>query len=338
MIPKLGRRDENNEEIIHQVQRLLEEKGRKMLELTKKLMLEKEENIKCDEVRKALRYFLNEYWSDLVRPALVSIACEAVGGNCRKVTSIAVPIMLVTAGIDIHDDVIDQSVAKDRRLTVFGKFGKDIALLAGDAFMFKGFTRLHLALRKFHQEKAASVLEIIEDTFFELGDAEALELGFRVNTNVSPEEYLQMVRKKAADVEAYTHISTLLADGTKEEIEALCKYGRDLGMMAIIRDDLIDMMDEEELMHRLENEALPLPMLYATQNPKAKSLINSILHKGQKTNEDIQRILEITAQNDGFARAEKKIHELMENAFLSLKPIERETKELKALINFMKTT
>jgi len=338
MVPKSKGKKQDNEEVIAQVKRLLEEKGRETLELTKKLMLEREENIQCKEVREALHYFADNYWNDLARPTLISITYEAVGGNCKTVTPIAAPIMLITAGIDLHDDVIDQSTVKNKRSTVFGKFGKDVTLLVGDALIFKGFIQLQLALKHFQQQKAAEVLKVIEKAFFELGDAEALELRFKGRMDVTPKEYLEMVRKKAADVEAYTHVSAVLGKGTKAETEAIRKYGRILGMLAIIRDDLIDMTDEKELMHRLENEIVPLPILYAAQSAKARSSISLIQAKHQKTKEAAHRILEITCQYSGFTHAEKKVRELVEEGFLSLKPIQHKKEELRLLLNFMKTT
>jgi geranylgeranyl pyrophosphate synthase len=338
MVPKLNEKRRDEEEITNQVRKLLERKGSNALKSARNLMLEDERIIQSAEARRALRYFADECWSDLVRPTLISLACEAVGGDCEKVTSIAVPIMLFTGGIDIHDDIIDQSTTKNGRLTVFGKFGKDIALLIGDALLLKGLVGLHQALGQVETQKAGLVLEIIENTFFELGDAEALELPLRVSTNITPEEYLKIVWKKAADVEAYTHVSALLSDANREETEALRKYGRILGVLAIIRDDLIDMMDEEELAHRLENEVLPLPMQYAAQDPVAKAAINSIISEKRKTKKDLERIRQIVNKYKGTARTQQKIEDLVKEGLLNLNRIKLKRKELELLIDITKTT
>jgi len=335
MAQKRTKKDEYNEEAISRARRLMEEKGRKTLELTRKLMLENEDRIQCTEVLGALRYFANEYWSDLARPTLMSLACEAVGGDCQAVTSIVVPIMLFTAGMDIHDDLIDQSKTKNGRLTVFGKFGKDIALLTGDALLFKGFVRLHDAFDQVGTQKAAEVLRIIEDLFFELGDAEALELRLKAKVDADPEEYLWIVRKKAADVEAYTYISALIGDGKTEEIEALRKYGRILGMLAIIRDDLIDTLDEEELMHRLKKEVAPLPLLYAARNPEARAAINSIILEKRATRKDIVKIIQTISENKGVTETEKKIKELVEEGLSSVNRVKHKREELQTLIDVM---
>lgn len=323
------------EELVTQIRRLLRERGSKMYGLARSLMFENEPNIQCEEVREALHYFLDEYWTDLARPTLMCLSCEAVGSNCQKITSITVPMMLIAGGIDIHDDIIDKSKIKNDRPTVFGKFGGDVALLTGDALMFRGFTALDHALKDIPKQKSRMVLRILNNAFFELGDAEALELSLRGKIDAVPEVYLRIINKKAADVEAYTYVSALVGNGTIKEIAALKKYGRILGMLAIIRDDLIDMMDEEELMHRLEIEIAPLPLVYAALNPKARTLINMILSKKTKTMKDAKRIIEISTENRGFIHTEKKMNQLITEGLLSLSAI-RNKKELQLLIRSMK--
>jgi len=323
----------SQEEMMEQVQKLLEERGRKALEMARKTVLE--EKIECKEVREALKYFMTEYWHDVARPALLSLCCEAVGGDTEVTNPIAISMSLVSGGIDIHDDIIDQSKVKGSRPTVLGKFGKDIALLVGDALLFKGFTLLHEAVEKgIPAEKIAVIIDIIKNTFFELGDAEALELKFRGRTDIAPEEYLRVIRKKAADVEAYTRISAILGDGSKEEIEALGEYGRLLGMIIILRDDWIDMVDFEEISHRIKRECLPLPLLYALQSPKTKSKLSSILFKKTITKRDARIILDATDESGGLGHVEQLMQEIARNARSFVKDLKKNRFALQLLTEF----
>jgi len=330
----MNQKQPSQEEMIEQVQRILEERGRKALEMARKTVLEEE--IECKEVSEALKYFMIEYWHDVARPALLSLACEAVGGDPDITTPIAVPMTLISGAMDIHDDIIDKSKNKGSRPTVLGKFGKDIALLVGDALLFKGFTLLHEAVDKgIPAEKLTAIIDIIKNTFFELGDAEALELQFRGRMNVTPEEYLHVVRKKAADVEAHTHISAILGDGTKEEIEALSEYGRLLGMLILLRDDLIDMIDLEEAVHRIKKEYLPLPILYALQNPEIPSTLSSLLLKKAITKRDAENILTVVDKAGGFNRLEEFMQELAQVAYNRIKRIKRNKEYLILLVRGM---
>jgi geranylgeranyl diphosphate synthase type I len=318
------------EDIMEQVQKILEERGRKALEMARKTVLQEE--IECEEVREALKYFMTQYWHDVARPALLSLACEAVGGDPEITTPVAVPMTLISGAIDIHDDIIDESKVKGSRPTVLGKFGKDIALLVGDALLFKGFTLLHEAVEKgIPAEKVAVIVDIVKRMFFELGDAEALELRFRGRIDVTPEEYLRVVRKKAADVEAHTRISAILGNGSKEEIEALGEYGRLLGMLIILRDDLIDMIDLEEAVHRIKKEHLSLPILYALQNPEIKPALSPLLLKKTITKKNAEKILAVVDKAGGFNRTEALMQKLAQNTYNQIEKIKKNRKYLELL-------
>jgi geranylgeranyl diphosphate synthase type I len=318
------------EKAMKQLQKLFKERGTKALEIAREEILK--EKFESKQVKDALTYFMLQYWHDLARPTLLSLTCEAVGGDLEKTLPIAVPMILISGAIDIHDDIIDQSEIKDGRLTVYGKFGKDVALIVGDILLFKGHTLLQQAV-----ENGISVREfpkiagIIQKLFFELADAEALEFQFRGRLEVKPEEYIQLVQKKAGDVEAHTRIGAIVGGGSNEEIEALGHYGRLLGMLILLRDDWIDMITPEEIKHRIKKECLPLPILYAAKNRKAKSQIAQILQKRIVTRKDVRRVLKITQEAKGFESLKKFMEKITEDALLSLEQL-KSTRELNLLI------
>jgi len=323
----------NQEEITKQLQKLLQERGKEGLELARKTILD--EKIESKEVREALKYFMNEYWHDFTSSALLSLVCEAVGGDPKITTPVAISLTLISGAIDIHDDIIDQSKNKGTRPTVYGKFGKEIALLVGDALLFKGFTVLYDAVEKgVSAEKIAAIINIINKTFFELGNAEALELQFRGRTDVTPEEYLLVVRKKGADIEAYTRISAILGDASEEEIDALGEYGRLLGMLIILRDDMIDMLDPEETIHRIQKEHINIAILYALQNPKMNTVIRSILKKAI-TPKNAEKLSTLVDKAGGFARIDAYMNKLAEDASVKIEKAKCNKKHLKLLIRGM---
>jgi geranylgeranyl diphosphate synthase type I len=308
----------------------LVERGRNALEMARETVLQEE--IESKEVREALKYFMTQYWHDTARPAILSLVCEAVGGDPEMTTPVAIPLSLISGALDIHDDIIDGSKTKESRPTVLGKFGKDVALLVGDALIFKGFALLNQAADKgIPAEKVAVIIDIVKRTFFELGDAEALELKFRGRWDVTPEEYLKVVKKKAADVEAHTRISAILGNGSKEEIAALAEYGRLLGMLIILRDDLIDMIDFEEAVHRIRKEHLSLPILYALENPEIRSTLSSLLLKKTITKRDAEEILAVVDRAGGVNRLEKLMQNLVQNAHSHVEKIKKNREFLQLL-------
>jgi len=313
----MKRAEPTPETAMNQMLRIFKKRGTKALEMASKEMLQ--EAVESKEAREALTYFMTQFWHDLARPALLSMVCEAVGGKPEVTTPIGVPMILISGALSIHDDIIDKTKAKSGYPTVYGKSGEDVALLVGDALLFKGFFLLNTVTEENVPAKDMSlIMRIIKDMFFELGDAEAMELLHRGRIDVLPEKYLEIVRKKAADVEAHTRIGAILGGGTKEQIESMGYYGRMLGMMIILRDDWIDLMDLEESRNRLKRESLPLPILYALQDPNISSKLRAILLHDTLRKRDAQEILETIHNSEATKLYFNQMQELATRAVSGL--------------------
>ena len=322
------------EEVIKQLQVILKEKGKKTVEMAIKSLFE--EKIDSTEVREALNYFMTECMDNVTGPGLLFLVCQAIGGNPNLTTPIAISLTLISGGIDIHDDIIDQSKSKNSKYTVFGKFGKNVAILAGEFLLVRGFTSLFEAVKKeIPVEQIIVINDTINKALFELGNAIALELSFRGNIDVSSKDYLIYVRKKAANIEAYTRISSILGNGTQKEIEALSEYGRLLGIMNILYNDLIDMQNFEEFSHRIQYEHLPLQVIYALENPLYKNEINHILQKKKKTKSDFKKIIEFTNKAEGTIFVAEKIISIASEAIYQLEEIKNDKNYLEAFIEML---
>jgi geranylgeranyl pyrophosphate synthase len=297
----------NYKKLAMRVQQLLIEKGTKALELSKKAILEEE--LKCSEAKDAIKFF-TEYWQDLARPTLISICCEAVGGTYDITIPIAASMTMICGATDIHDDIIDKSKRKLSRLTIFGKFGENIALLVGDALLFKGFMLFQKAAEDIPAKKMTQICNVISNMFFELGDAEALELKLQGRMDVELQDYISIIKMKAADIEACARIGAILGNASEKQINAIGNYGRILGTILILRDELADAADYEEALHRIKNEPLPLPILYALQNSEVKSKIISLLLKKRKGKKDIAKIMEIISQLEIIDKLTKMSHNM----------------------------
>jgi len=278
------------DKIIEKVIRNLQERSVKSLEIAKETILGI--TVECEEINEALKHY-TENWNDYVHPGLISIACEAVGGNPEEAIPMQVIMLLLSAAFDMHDDIIDESKTKYGKLTVVGKFSKDIALLVGDAFLMKAFSLLRKLEKQFPTEIMNDIWNIITTRFFELGDAEALEASLRGDVDVSAEECLRIFEKKASTLEAHMQIGAIIGDGKKEDVKLLGNYGRTLGVLMGVREDFIDVFEPEELQNRMKNECLPLPILYALKEPLIKKPILTLLSKQELSKKDVERIVDL---------------------------------------------
>jgi geranylgeranyl pyrophosphate synthase len=324
----------SGEELSRHILKIFERRGNKALDIAKRKVLEEAEKLECKEAREALKYFMNERWKETTRAALLSIACEALGGKPNVTTPIAVPLILIGGAVDIHDDIIDKTKRKRNRLTVYGKFGEEIALLVGDALLLKGLCLLYEASKEIPQDKMQDIFEVLKSFFFEMGDAEALEVSLRRRTLLTVDEYMNFVRKKAAELEAYMRISAILADGSRKEIEALSRYGRILGMLVIMGDDNADMLNPTDVLNRIKNEVLPFPIIYALNKPQVKEKLMPILQKKKLTRKDAETIFHIIYKAKVFDEIGTFFTKLINEGRKALIPI----KQNKLLILILEST
>jgi geranylgeranyl pyrophosphate synthase len=246
--------------------------------------------------------------------------------------NIAPALILINGAVDIHDDIIDRSKQKDGRPTVYGKFGEEVALLVGDALFMKGFLMLNLVSRSLDGDKYEKVMNTLKQGLFELGQAEVMELQWRGVADIKAEYYLKVAQKKAADVEALMRLGAILGNAKKSETEALGKYGRIVGFISILRDDIIDMTLQEEFRHRLAHECPPLPLIYAIEDGKVRVALLNLIRDRIKTERDYVKIFNLTRQGYGFQRAKSCVDQLVKNGKASIIKLRKRRAELHLIL------
>jgi len=286
---------------------ILKERSKKALGFARRAILG--EKIESEKIREALEYYTSS-WEIFTHPGFFSIACEAVGSNPDKAVKVQAAIAMLTAALDIHDDIIDKSDVKHGRPTVFGKFGQDIALLLGNAFFVSGVTLLGKSMAELPTEKAREIFETIKKSMFEVGNAHALELDSKGKMDVIPEKYMQILEMKAVSVETSMRLGAIMGGGTESEIEVLTKYGRILGILATLREEFIDVFEIQELHQRLQNECLPIPILYALQGENS-GRIQELLLKKRVIGKDVDKLLDIVFETKEVKKLKRKMESLI---------------------------
>jgi geranylgeranyl pyrophosphate synthase len=313
-----------------QVNILLKERGQDALELAKRVIAKRE--IECAPLREALRYFMEDFWFDYLHPTLISLACQAVGGNPKDTDKAGAAIVLLAGAADVHDDIIDQSTSKGQRPTVFGKFGKDVAILAGDALLFEGLYLLHEACEQLPQNKRSEVLKSVRGNFYEISSGVAKETYLRKKTAVSKEEFLDIVTLKVSTVESTMKMGAIFGKGTEEQASILGHYGRTLGVLLSLRDEFIDVFEPEELKNRYQHETLPLPILLALQDKTIESELLSLLQSeiGEKS---LERILELSVDSPKSRELVAQMKSMIEKEKEKIAPFRSQRVILELLLN-----
>ncbi len=180
-----------------------------------------------------------------IRPVLVLLACEAVGGDAADALPAGVGVEVLHNFTLVHDDIMDHAASRRGRPTIHKKWDENVAILVGDAL-------LALAYRALLRTKSAHIQEIsrvFTEAVVTVCEGQAYDKEFETRHRVHVNEYLLMIEKKTGKlVSVAMHLGALIGNATPSETEALRRYGEYIGRAFQLQDDLLDIVaDEKEL-------------------------------------------------------------------------------------------
>jgi len=197
-------------------------------------------------VADALRYAVQSP-GKRIRPLLLMAAYRAAGGENRAVADLALSVELVHAYSLVHDDLpcMDDDVLRRGRPTVHVKFGVPLAVLAGAALMplaVRAILRAgpRLGLGPATVDRLVAVLAAASGAVGMVG-GQLLDLRAE-GCGVTREELERIHSGKTGRlIAASTVMGGIAAGAPKEEIEALRRFGLDLGLAFQAVDDILDL-------------------------------------------------------------------------------------------------
>src|SRR2546421_5849167 len=171
-----------------------------------------------------------------VRPALTILSNYAVGGNGSNSSSIRMATVmefLHTATL-VHDDIIDKAETRRNRPSINSEFGNQTAVLMGDWLYMSAF-ETSLA------ERSLPILDILTAVTRKMTEGELLQLTLLGRTDISEEQYFDVIARKTAYLfSACCEIGSLLGGADPNAQRILRDYGMNLGVAFQLVDDLLD--------------------------------------------------------------------------------------------------
>ena len=172
-----------------------------------------------------------------IRPVLLLMTVDAFGGDVEAAMAPALGMEIFHNFTLLHDDVMDDSETRRNRPTVFKKYGENAAILSGD-------TMLGLAEKQMMQVPDAvlrRVLETFNRMSLEVYEGQALDMEFETRDDVTPDEYVNMIRLKTGSLlGACAEIGGILSGCNDKVCAKLREYGENLGIAFQIEDDWLD--------------------------------------------------------------------------------------------------
>src|SRR2546427_1994065 len=242
-----------------------------------------------------------------VRPALTILSNYAVGGDGSNYSSIRMATVmefLHTATL-VHDDVIDKAETRRNRPSINSEFGNQTAVLMGDWLYMSAF-ETSLA------ERSLPILDILTAVTRRMTEGELLQLTLLGRTDISEEQYFDVIARKTAYLfSACCEIGSLLGGAGRGTQNNLRDYGMNLGVAFQLIDDLLDFTSSEEILGKpagadLLEGKVSLPLIFLRQRaPRWRAEAQRIIAEGSYQN--VSRELLLRALEDtgalGLARA-----------------------------------
>ncbi|RDI53389.1 polyprenyl synthetase family protein [Nocardia mexicana] len=176
-----------------------------------------------------------------VRSRLVLLAAQAVGGDARCAVPGAVAVELVHNFSLVHDDLIDRDSTRRHRPTVWAVWGDAAAVLAGDAML----SLAHEVLLDSGTPQAIPAAKLVETATRELIRGQAADIDFEHRDDVTLAECFRMVTgKTAALLAASAAVGAVLAGAPATTVDAMRRYGHQVGMAFQLVDDLLGIWGE----------------------------------------------------------------------------------------------
>jgi octaprenyl-diphosphate synthase len=255
-----------------------------------------------------------------VRPALTILSNYAVGGDGSNYSSIRMATVmefLHTATL-VHDDVIDKAETRRNRPSINAQFGNQTAVLMGDWLYMSAF-ETSLA------ERSLAVLDILTAVTRKMTEGELLQLTLLGRTDVTEEQYFDVIARKTAYLfSACCEIGALLGGADARTQNMLRDYGMNLGIAFQLIDDLLDFTSSEDVLGKpagadLLEGKVALPLIFLLQRePEMRSAIQTVIGDASYTSVSRAALLEALEKTGALGIALQRAIEYASAALASL--------------------
>ena len=228
-----------------------------------------------------------------IRPTICLMACELFSDDFRNALKPALALEVFHNFTLLHDDIMDKALTRRSFDCVHVKWDENVAILSGDAMQI-------LAYQIFGESPMPFMnagLALFSKTALEVCEGQQLDMDFESQSNVTLDEYMNMIRLKTAVLLAASLKLGAMAGGASDkDADLLYHFGIDIGLAFQLRDDLLDVYgDCETFGKRIGGDIVC--------NKKTFMLINAL----DKANAQDRNELNFWLSNNDSARTAEKI-------------------------------
>jgi geranylgeranyl pyrophosphate synthase len=211
-----------------------------------------------------------------VRPALVMLVGQMFAAPHALFHSLAAAVDMLHAATLIHDDLVDGASLRRGRQTLHTTWPAGATVLAGDYLLGRA-TSLIAELEH------PRIFKVFGETLCTMCTGEIKRMLATEGEHDRRQDYYRSVEAKTASLfAASTEMAGILAGAGEQQIVALRRFGRELGMAFQIVDDVLDFDGNEAQLGKpagsdLRQGLATLPILYYLEMAEDGGAVNAVL-------------------------------------------------------------
>jgi octaprenyl-diphosphate synthase len=270
-----------------------------------------------------------------LRPIVLLLAARLAGYHGPRAVRLACGVELLHTATLIHDDVVDQAPLRRGQPSANARWGDDASVLVGDHLYSKSFALLV-------RDNDRGVMETLARATVSMTEAEVFQLQLKRSGVISEADYVRIITQKTASfMSACCRIGALLGGVPPAQLEALTRYGLDIGIAFQMSDDSLDFVADEGRLGKaigadLREGKRTLPLIAALERlsePEAER-VRALLRRRTLEPSEIEQIRRVVVEHDGVEYARERAHAYARSAKADLDAFppseERETLALVA--------
>lgn len=177
-----------------------------------------------------------------LRPVLVLMACEAVGGDINRALTPAIGLEMFHNFTLLHDDVMDKADIRRGKPTVHVKWDDNTAILSGDAML----TMATQLIAQAPADVMPQVMDLYNRTAMEIYEGQQYDVDFETRGDVTVDEYIEMIRLKTSVLLGCAcKMGALIGGADEATAQLFYKVGENLGLAFQLQDDMLDVWGDE---------------------------------------------------------------------------------------------
>jgi octaprenyl-diphosphate synthase len=244
-----------------------------------------------------------------LRPILLLLAARLAGYRGPRAVRLACGVELLHTATLIHDDVVDQAPLRRGQPSANAQWGDDASVLVGDHLYSKSFALLV-------RDNDRAIMETLARATVSMTEAEVYQLQLKRSGLTSEADYVRIITQKTASfMSACCRIGALLGAVPAPQLDALTRYGLDIGVAFQMSDDSLDFMADERRLGkaiaadlREGKRTLPLIAMLERVGEAEAERVRAMLRRRALEPAEIEEIRRLVLEHDGVDYALERAH------------------------------